>query len=147
MADDKVSKVPVWTWWISGGTAVLMSVIIMIVLWPESKPSASTKTSAAAAQTATDFPLCADGEYNFSNLDIKKVGEVKFPVKNSCWVKITLPSKDCVTHDPTVEVRRVWDNGTTDIDGPNRVVQSRTGRIIFVKSLREDGVYKILARK
>lgn len=105
------------------------------------------KTSATAAPAILDYPLCANGDYDFSNLDIKKVGKVEFPVSDGCWVKVTLPSKDCVTHDPTVEVKKVWDNGAVDIDGPNRVVPARTGNIIFVKSLQGEGVYKILARK
>ncbi|MCL5004644.1 MAG: hypothetical protein M1170_01715 [Patescibacteria group bacterium] len=125
---------------------IAISGIIISAITPK-EPPASAKISAAAAPAVPDFPLCANGEYDFSNLDIKKVGKVEFTVSPGCWVKVTLPSKDCVTHDPSVEVKKVWDNGAVDIDGPNRVVPARTGNIIFVKSLQEEGVYKIFARK
>ena len=110
-------------------------------------PSASVNNASTTPPAAT-YSLCADGEYDFSNLDIKKVGKVEFPVsRRDCWIKVTLPSKDCVTHDSTVEVKRVWDDGATDVEGPNRINKSHTGNIIFIKSLQGEGVYKILARR
>jgi hypothetical protein len=113
----------------------------------EPKPPAEKIAGAPTATEVATYPLCADGEYDFSNLDIKKVGKVEFPVsRHDCWIKVTLPSKDCVTHDSTVEVKRVWDDGVADVEGPNRINKSRTGNIIFVKSLQGEGVYKILAR-
>ena len=139
----KIIKIVIW-----GVIAIIISISIGIWIWTVAKKeSKETKTSVVAASALPDYPLCADGEYDFSNLDIKKVGKVEFPVRDYCWAKVTLPSKDCVTHDPVVEVRRVWDDGTADIDGPNRVVKSRAGSIIFVKSLQGEGVYKILARR
>jgi len=101
----------------------------------------------ASAPATPTLQLCAsNGEYDFSNLDIKKVGRVEFTARPDCWIKVSLPLTGCVTHDPVVEVQRVWDDGAKDVDGPNRIVQPRTGRIIFVKALQKEGIYKIITR-
>ncbi len=143
---DKKNEVPASWYGISAGIIIFILIVAILLMWPESKPPALVKEP-AAPQVAT-YPLCADGgEYDFSNLDIKKVGKVEFPIsRRDCWIKVTLPSKNCVTHDSSVDVIRAWDDGVTDVEGPNRINQSHTGRIIFVKALQGEGVYKIFAR-
>ena len=140
----KIIKIVIW-----GVIAIIISISIGIWIWTVAKKeSKETKTSAVAAQTATDYPLCADGEYDFSNLDIKKVGEVIVKVSTTCLANVVLPDS-CWQSDPSVDVEKIWADGSKSYDGPNMVVIGKNNRkrIFFVRGLRESGIMKITFEK
>ncbi len=141
----KIIKIVVWA-----VIAIVIIIMISIGIWISiiNNEGKEIKTSAAAVQTATDYPLCADGEYDFSNLDIKKVGEVIVKISPTCLANVVLPDS-CWQSDPSVDVEKIWADGSKSYDGPNMVVIGKNNRkrIFFVRGLRESGIMKITFEK
>ncbi len=131
--------------------AMVCALIVIIIVGISRQifftPSPVVKEPSAAPQPAT-YQLCADGDYNFSNLDIKKVGEVVIKISPTCLANVVLPDS-CWQSDPSVDVEKIWADGSKSYDGPNMLVIGKNNgkRIFFVRGLRESGIMKITFEK
>lgn len=111
--------------------------------------SAPTKTSTTTTPAMPDYQLCAiNGEYDFSNLDIKKVGKVEIAFQRDCWTRVVLPVNTCWRITPSADVWMLWADGTKFIDGPGRIVPGINGKRLFnIRGVSQSGALPIFFEK
>ena len=134
----RIIKIAIW-----GIIAVIATIAVIIIAWPESKPPA--KKTAGVAMAMKEILYCA-GDYDFTDLDVIKNPQKIIPIEKDCWTKVVLPTEVCFDGKPLVNMELMLTDGKFFIITPTKrphLGQLGNRRILIVRGQKEVGVWTI----
>ncbi|MEK7635827.1 MAG: hypothetical protein AAB405_01925 [Patescibacteria group bacterium] len=136
----KEEKAPAWAWWLLGiiSSAIIVISIIMII--------AGKKEKEVVYLSSVIMPLCAGKKYDFSESVIP--ADLKVDFRSDCVTAVTLPPRVVFRTDPSSDVKIVFVDGSTYLDGPGRQVWYGLKKGVFkMHGISDSGILKIALEK
>lgn len=122
--------------------AVILVILTGYLFFAKEKEIA--KSAPSTSVSAIDYPLC--GNFDFSSLAVP--ADLKVNFRPDCLTAVTLPPRAIFRTDSSEDVKIVFIDGSTYLDGPGRQVWYGLKKGVFrMHGIANSGILKITIDK